>query len=386
MEKLVANLANQVQRKRLQGRDYLVAPVSMIVEGVLAGSEGPLLYEGSEIQKAIPAWNARPITIGHPETPSGSKISGCTAEALEKYGVGMVLNTRFNVKAKKQKAEAWFDEERLKTVPGGDIILAALSANTKVEVSTGLFVDKVPVTNGNYNGKPYTHRAVNFCPDHLAILLNEPGACSIADGAGLLVNAQNSELQNSEAEKSAVILEGDLIKPEKKPANSPVTNKASSMTRDELIAALGESHKEFVANMSDEQVTAVAALRVSVATETKTEPVTQHTVAPVANSLEEAVAMVPVALQAQIQEAVFASNRLRSEFAAKVVANKHSTFSQEELNAMPLAQLEKLSVLAANSVAPEGKAPIYMGGGAPLTANSKTTESGFTIPSTFGAK
>lgn len=383
MEKLVANLANQVQRKRLQGRDYLVAPVSMIVEGVLAGSEGPLLYEGSEIQKAIPAWNARPITIGHPETPSGSKISGCTAEALEKYGVGMVLNTRFNSKAKKQKAEAWFDEERLKTVPGGDIILAALSANTKVEVSTGLFVDKVPVTNGNYNGKSYTHRATNFCPDHLAILLNEPGACSIADGAGLLVNAQNSEPQNSEAEKSAGILVGDLIKPEKKPANSPVTNKASSMTRDELTAALGESHKEFVANMSDEQVTAVAALRVSAEAETVIEPAKQ---APVANSLEEAVAMVPVALQAQIQEAVFASNRLRGEFAAKVVANKHSTFSQDELAAMPLAQLEKLSVLASNSAAPEGKAPIYMGGGAPLTANSKTTESGFTIPSTFGAK
>lgn len=383
MEKLVANLANQVQKKQLQGRNYLVAPVSMIVEGVLAGSEGPLLYEGSEIQKAIPAWNARPITIGHPETPSGSKISGCTAEALEKYGVGMVLNTRFNTKAKKQKAEAWFDEDRLRTVPGGDIILAALSANTKVEVSTGLFVDKIPVTNGNYNGKSYTHRAVNFCPDHLAILLNEPGACSIADGAGLLVNAQNAELQNSEAEKSAAILEGDLIEPEKKPVNSPVTNKVSSMTRDELIVALGESHKEFVVNMSDEQVTAVAALRVSAEAETKIEPAP---VAPVANSLEEAVAMVPAALQAQIQEAVFASNRLRSEFAAKVVANKHSTFSQDELNAMPLVQLEKLSVLAANSVAVEGKAPIYMGGGAPLTANSKTTESGFTIPSTFGAK
>jgi hypothetical protein len=62
-----------------------------------------------------------------------------------------------------------------------------------VEVSTGMFVD-VNETVGNWNGENYDAVAVNIRTDHLALLPNDIGACSISDGAGCpRVNKLNKE-------------------------------------------------------------------------------------------------------------------------------------------------------------------------------------------------
>jgi hypothetical protein len=42
---------------------------------------------------------------------------------------------------------------------------------------------------GTLNGMEYGRIARNLMPDHLAILPDKIGACSIADGAGLLRNS-----------------------------------------------------------------------------------------------------------------------------------------------------------------------------------------------------
>ncbi|MFK5283364.1 hypothetical protein ACI3PL_27700, partial [Lacticaseibacillus paracasei] len=52
---------------------------------------------------------------------------------------------------------------------------------------TGLFVKPV-VESGTHKGKEYVAKATDYKPDHLAIILNGEGACSLKDGAGLLVN------------------------------------------------------------------------------------------------------------------------------------------------------------------------------------------------------
>jgi hypothetical protein len=161
----------------------------MIVEGVFAGNQGPLFYDGQEISKSVTGWNHKPITVGHPEDRSGAKVSGCTPESIEQFGVGMVLNTSWSGKTKKLRAEAWFDVVRLDTVPGGQKIKESLEKGNPVEVSTGLFVDN-EVASGQWNGKEFAGKARNFRPDHLAVLLSGVGACSLADGAGLLVNKQ----------------------------------------------------------------------------------------------------------------------------------------------------------------------------------------------------
>ena len=188
MEKLIANLASsKVRTETLKGKNYLVAPVSMILEGVWPGSAGPILYTEKEIEKSIPAWNHKPITVEHPTNSKGELVSGALTESLEKFSLGIILNAKFNKRTKKLQAEAWFETDRFAQVEGGDRIHAALLANQKLEVSTGLFVDAAEVS-GTYNNKQYTMTASNFRPDHLAIILSGEGACSVKDGAGLLVN------------------------------------------------------------------------------------------------------------------------------------------------------------------------------------------------------
>lgn len=179
-ETLTFNLANApIRRAQLQGKNYIVAPVAMLTEGVHAGSNGPLLYRESECKKAIPAWNMKPIVVYHPQM-NGQGISACDPDVLEKQQVGMIMNTGWRGKL---RCEAWIDEARAAQVDNR--VIEALENNKVMEVSTGLFTDNVGEP-GEWNGKPYSAEATNHQPDHLALLPDKIGACSVADGAGLL--------------------------------------------------------------------------------------------------------------------------------------------------------------------------------------------------------
>ena len=57
----------RVRHEELDGRQYLVVPMSMILEGVHAGSQGPIYYSKSELSKTPKMWNMKPITVAHPK-------------------------------------------------------------------------------------------------------------------------------------------------------------------------------------------------------------------------------------------------------------------------------------------------------------------------------
>jgi len=180
LETLTFNLTNApIRRETLQGRQYVVAPMAMLTEGVHAGSGGALLYRGTECKKAAPAWNMKPIVVYHPEI-NGQGVSACDPDILERQQVGMLMNTRWNGKL---RAEAWIDEEQARAVD--ERVLCALETNQVMEVSTGLFTDNVGEP-GEWEGEAYVAEATNHQPDHLALLPDKIGACSVADGAGLL--------------------------------------------------------------------------------------------------------------------------------------------------------------------------------------------------------
>jgi hypothetical protein len=177
---LTFNLSNTaIRQERLHGKQYLVAPMAMITEGVHNGSGGALLYREAECKKAVPSWNTKPIVVYHPEI-NGQGVSACDPDILERQQIGIVLNTGWRDKL---RAEAWIDEERAKLVDNR--VLEALEENKMMEVSTGLFTDNVGEP-GEWEGVPYIAEATNHQPDHLALLPDKVGACSIADGAGLL--------------------------------------------------------------------------------------------------------------------------------------------------------------------------------------------------------
>ena len=200
MENLTVNLTGKVTKAILNGRMHMVAPVRMIVTGVLNGSKGPLYYPPDEIHKDPDSWNHMPLTLGHP-MQDGRPVSARKPNVLNKYALGVLLN----VKAVKGilDGEAWFDIDRtLKIEPR---IIESLKANKPIELSTGLFTDNVPAQNGaNYRGRPYTFVARNYKPDHLAILVDSKGACSLKDGCGVLVNADADSNSYSSFQKWAV--------------------------------------------------------------------------------------------------------------------------------------------------------------------------------------
>lgn len=192
LEKLTANLSGKPRYEMLNGRRHLVVPLSMLVPGVLNGSRGPLLYPLDEIRRDYDAWNGMPIVVNHPTDEGGNSVSARSPDILEKFGVGTVFSA--NVK-NKLDALGWIDEEKGRKLIPNEFV--KLEKGEPVELSTGLFTDNDPVKNGKAlhqeSGKEYVAIARNYRPDHLAILPNKKGACSIADGCGVNVNELNPD-------------------------------------------------------------------------------------------------------------------------------------------------------------------------------------------------
>lgn len=190
---LVANLSQRkVRRETLGGRKYLVAPLTLIVPGVLNGSKGPLFYPPEEISKSTSAWNNVPIVVYHPKSDKGH-VSAKDPEVLDKQGIGMVLKANISGKngsTGKLRAEGWFDEQRTRKVDPR--VYSALMRGKPMEVSTGLYTDNETAENGaEHRGRPYSYVARNYRPDHLAILPDQQGACSVKDGCGMNVNQRS---------------------------------------------------------------------------------------------------------------------------------------------------------------------------------------------------
>lgn len=174
---VVINLSG-VRREHLQGRDYIVAPVSLIVPGVLPGSRGPLLYPTDEVVRNIGAWHGTPLTAGHPYV-NGRPVSASQPGVKH---IGTVRDPRFT--NGRLTAEGWFDVERTRLADNR--LLQSLERGERIEVSTGLFTDNEPAPVGaTHRGRSYDFIARNYRPDHLAVLIDQQGACSLRDGCGV---------------------------------------------------------------------------------------------------------------------------------------------------------------------------------------------------------
>lgn len=184
MEVLTVNVTGKTRRETFNGREYIVAPLTMIVPGVLKGSKGPLYYPEDEVTRDPSVWNGMPIVVYHP-THNGQPVSARDPDILNKSQIGHVYRARAH--KGKLKAEGWFDVADTRRVD--ERVYNALEAEETMELSTGLFLDQYKAPPGaTYNGVEYTYTTANYKPDHLAILPDQRGACSLADGCGMCVN------------------------------------------------------------------------------------------------------------------------------------------------------------------------------------------------------
>jgi hypothetical protein len=170
----------QILEETIDGVNYLIAPVVMMVEGVHRGSHGPLFHPATELSKSASFWEGIPVVINHPQDETGNYIS---ANSVQEKVVGYVCEPKMEGKKLKAKIRVNVD----KTSVHSPTTIAALKANKVLEVSIGVFTDEVK-EEGEWNGETYTARATNHKPDHLAILPTDQGACSVTDGCGIRVN------------------------------------------------------------------------------------------------------------------------------------------------------------------------------------------------------
>lgn len=194
LEILTSNLAAKKHRyETLGNKQYLVAPVTLIREGVLNGSNGPLLYPAEEIQKVVQEWNGMPVVVNHPQNANNQAVSARNPSVLEECGIGNVYNVRYQSISKSLVGEVWIDKTKSNLI--NTSIVSNIEQGNPVDVSTGLATRQQPNTDttNTFNNTPYTATATDYKPDHLAVLPSSSGACSVADGCGILVNENGIE-------------------------------------------------------------------------------------------------------------------------------------------------------------------------------------------------
>lgn len=394
LEFLTANFRGEVRTERLNGREYLVAPVSMLREGVLNGSKGPLYYPSEEIAQNVDAWNGIPLTLDHP-TENGQSVSARSPAVLEKYGIGYVFNAVFNGKL---RAEAWFDVE--KTNKADSTILPTIRNRKPLDLSTGLFTKNDFTRNGKYRGKDYTATATQYRPDHLAILPGKRGACSVEDGCGVLVNrsSNNSQLLNTKESTmtkqemiEAIVANCDCWSDDDRALLNglsedqltflhglevddvePIANTLKAGAKigaEQVTVNMGKDHgkghgkMKFVKDMTDEELEAELNSRKKPTknTDNGDEPLTDS------EWLEKA----PEGIRSVVQNAMRMEKAQKDKLIATITANKRNKFSKDALVGKPLEELELLAELAANSdeESQSNRRPNYAGAANAPTSN-----------------
>jgi len=192
----------EIKTSSLDGIQYIVVPVVMMVEGVHSGSGGPLLHLAEELGKYPQSWNGIPVTIYHPDNGNGRNISANSPEVLEQWSVGRVFNTYMD--GTKLKAEVWIDINKIENI--SQEALSYIKEGRHLEVSVGVFTDEDPTSgtyvNTNGENEEYVAIARNLRPDHLALLPGEAGACGWSDGCGIRANSGNQKVKDEVMEQS----------------------------------------------------------------------------------------------------------------------------------------------------------------------------------------
>ncbi|MCP4566491.1 MAG: DUF2213 domain-containing protein [FCB group bacterium] len=426
----------KVRHDTLDGKPYLVVPMVMITEGVHNGSNGPLYYSPSELKKTPQSWDAKPIVVYHP-TKNGLGVSACSKEIIETQQVGVILNTKYDKKAGKLRAEAWLDPEKLEAVD--DRVLLAVNSNKLMEVSTGLFTDALQ-SPGTWNGKKYSHVATNFRPDHLAILPDQKGSCSIADGAGLMQANQLShdgirdKLRQSVFDRygerawisevfddyliyevdgdyfkmnytigeNDATLKGESTEVEKVVEYRPLGDMVDNVTQEkeqeqmgkatektEIVSALianeatawTEEDRDFLTNMEDGQLKKFTPVATEVVSNKETPPAVppvQKEELPVSNesqpTFEELLAKADPKMQAVIRNGIAANEANRQSMIDAIVANKGNKASAEYLATLEDGVLQTMADFATNAEPVKAAKPNYYGSATAPTGNQSGSQ------------
>lgn len=340
-------MSQLVREEQYKGRKHLVAPAVILLEGV----HNNVLYPGEEIAKFAKAWDGRPVMLGHP-TKDGEPLSANSPEQLAERSVGTVFNSSFE--DGRLRTEAWIDIDQANGTDEGKKLLARLGNNEVIEVSTGLWTEDEDKT-GVWRDEKYGCIAHNFRPDHLALILDGTGACSIRDGAGMpRVNEQRKDLKGGQEK---------VKKNERRKAVEVTKGGRNVMDREAQVKSLiaggywGEANREFLTGLEDGQFAEVLAVHsaykanVDAAQKKKDEEEEKARLEAEAakskpKTMQEFLASAPAEVRESIEDGLKLHQEKKDALIAGLKANKRNAFSDEELRAKKMDELVKLSRLA----------------------------------------
>lgn len=190
----VVNSASNITTETIDGKPHIVVRgITPVVDDIVMNRK---LYPAAEIEKAYNTLERNPMPLGHPKV-DGKHVSARDVRAVNEYHVGAWLQNVSHKDGKvmgdmyvnRQYAES--SEKGKRLINRLDEMLAGTNSDP-IHISTGLLYSGI-AANGESKGKKYNEIATNMMFDHVAVLLDEPGAGTPEEGVGIFVNSEGDE-------------------------------------------------------------------------------------------------------------------------------------------------------------------------------------------------
>lgn len=240
--KSLAINASNISTTTINGQEhYVIRGAVPIVDDIVMNGG---LYPAEEINKSYQTMERKLMPIGHPMV-NGKYVSANDPQALNDYYAGAWAQ---NVSKAGDKTvnDVYINKAVAETKPDGKRLIARLDemiAGTNsdpIHLSTGLLLNKEQKT-GESKGKKYSWVAHNMQFDHIAILLDEPGAGTPDEGVGMFVNADGQE---ADVESTSLIDAANSMKDGWWSKVKFFISNASEMSFDDIYQALRMSIKQ----------------------------------------------------------------------------------------------------------------------------------------------
>ena len=190
----VVNSASNITTETIDGKPHIVVRgITPVVDDIVMNRK---LYPAAEIEKAFNTLERNPMPFGHPKV-DGKHVSARDVRAVNNYHVGAWLQNVSHADGK-VVGDMYVDRRYAEASDNGKRLInrldeMAAKANVEpIHISTGLLYSGI-AANGESKGKKYNEIATNMMFDHVAVLLDEPGAGTPEEGVGIFVNSDGSE-------------------------------------------------------------------------------------------------------------------------------------------------------------------------------------------------
>lgn len=181
----LANVAAARYEER-NGRQIVIVPSATLPDDIVMNG---IKYPASEIGKSYASLNRTPAPLGHP------MIGNSFVSARDPEGINIGYIGAWNENARRESGRVFLDKvidiEVANRSEGGKRVLSAIKKGEPIHTSTGLVCDLDPAEEGA--GHDFVALNIEF--DHDAILLDEEGAATPAQGVGMMVNGKAVEMR-----------------------------------------------------------------------------------------------------------------------------------------------------------------------------------------------